>query len=248
MNRTVIGIDCSTGARKVGIARAIEASHGWDILNVTACSADRRPVDVVAEWIDAAPGKVLLALDAPLGWPIALGRSLVDHRAGAVIDVPANKLFRRATDEFVRQELSKQSLDVGADRIARTAHWTLAFLGELRQAAGERIPLAWTPTPEERVTAIEVYPAASLKARGIATGSYKKSAAIEDRRSIVARLGADLRIPGDNPFALGDDEVDALVCVLAGVDFLAGRAAPPPDMALAQSEGWIWVALPGQGR
>lgn len=248
MNRTVIGIDCSTAAGKVGIARAIKASDGWQVLDVTACSADRRPVDVVAHWIDAAPGNVLLALDAPLGWPVALGRSLVDHRAGAAIDVTANKLFRRATDEFVREKLGKQSLDVGADRIARTAHWTLAFLGVLRQATGETIPLAWTPTPENRVTAIEVYPAASLKARGIATGSYKKSAGIEDRRSIVARLGADLRIPGNDSFALGDDEVDALVCALAGVDFLAGRAAPPPDMTLAQSEGWIWVALPGEGR
>jgi hypothetical protein len=63
----------------------------------------------------------------------------------------------------------------------------------------------------------------------------------------VRALSAELGIPPRDPFSMSDDEVDALVCTLAGVDFLRGRAAPPPDLSLAEREGWIWVMLPEGG-
>jgi len=37
---------------------------------------------------------------------------------------------------------------------------------------------------------------------------------------------------------------DAVVCVLAGHDFVAGRAMNPDDRKLAEREGWIWTAKP----
>jgi hypothetical protein len=33
-----------------------------------------------------------------------------------------------------------------------------------------------------------------------------------------------------------------VVCVLAGSDFLHGRALPPPNLDEAKREGWIWVS------
>jgi hypothetical protein len=61
------------------------------------------------------------AIDAPLGWPKPLAETLIDHRAGLPIETPANAMFRRTTDLFIQRKLKKTPLDVGADRIARTA-------------------------------------------------------------------------------------------------------------------------------
>jgi hypothetical protein len=44
--------------------------------------------------------------------------------------------------------------------------------------------------------------------------------------------------------ATSADLVDAAVCVLAGADFIAGRAMSPENRSLAEREGWIWTAAP----
>ena len=38
------------------------------------------------------------------------------------------------------------------------------------------------------------------------------------------------------------DALDAVVCVLAGRDFLEGFEVPPDAPDLARREGWIWTA------
>jgi hypothetical protein len=40
------------------------------------------------------------------------------------------------------------------------------------------------------------------------------------------------------------DALDAVVCLLAAKDFLDGAAIRPTDLAMAQREGWIWIAAP----
>jgi len=35
--------------------------------------------------------------------------------------------------------------------------------------------------------------------------------------------------------------LDAVLCVVAGLDFLAGAAPGPADPEAARREGWIWV-------
>lgn len=57
-----------------------------------------------------------------MGWPANMGQVLYNHNTGQLIDVHSNDLFRRETDKFIKKNLRKQPLDVGADRIARTAH------------------------------------------------------------------------------------------------------------------------------
>jgi hypothetical protein len=72
------------------------------------------------------------------------GRVLDTHRAGAAIAISPDAMFRRATDLFIQRELKKTPLDVGADRIARTAYSVLRLLTDLRTKLAAPIPLAWT--------------------------------------------------------------------------------------------------------
>ena len=37
------------------------------------------------------------------------------------------------------------------------------------------------------------------------------------------------------------DVLDSVVCVLAAIDFLEGRAVGPSDASIALHEGWIWA-------
>ncbi len=81
---------------------------------------------------------------------------------------------RKGTDRFIKAEIGKQPLDVGADPIAPTAVAALRLVAEIRKLTGHPIALAWS----REVTgpaAIEVYPAATLPAHGLPASGYKKS-------------------------------------------------------------------------
>lgn len=153
-------------------------------------------------------------------------------------------MFRRETDRFIKQRLGQQSLDVGADRIARTAHAALALLEEVRNLTGEAIPLAWGPSFVERVAAIEVYPAATLRAHRIRFSKYKKPAQLRERREIMAALSPLLTISQTDLAFEQADVLDAIVCVLAGADFQSGKCMSPVDSPSAIREGWIWASPP----
>ncbi len=131
----IIGIDCATVSGKRGVAVAM-----WNdeciVKTAKVGSSDADIIDIVRGCIQYG-GRTLLALDAPLGWPEPLGRSLIGHRAGEHIDTSAHDLFRRETDRFVKKVYNLQPLDVGADRIARTAHTALNLLHTVRQKTGE---------------------------------------------------------------------------------------------------------------
>jgi hypothetical protein len=195
----------------------------------------RSPASIVLEWLQDHDD-VLLALDSPLGWPAGLGASLAVHQAGAPLDADANTLFRRAADAEIKRRLGKQSLDVGADRIARTAVAALGFLETLRRATGRSIPMAWGPSDKPDWRVIEVYPAATRLAYGVL-----------DKGGVLDGFGAALDCAAVNMTTCSVDEADACVCVLAAADFLLGRAVPPTDLDLAQKEGWIWVPDPLEG-
>ena len=153
----IIGVDCATKDAKTGLALAIRDENGLRLQEAITCSRDRPAISVIAAWLTESPEAALVAIDAPLGWPKPLGESLVAHRAGATIGVPANRMFRRSTDLFVKDELGKTPLDVGADRIARTAHAALILLERLRVQLGSPIPLAWDRTKVSGHAVIEVY-------------------------------------------------------------------------------------------
>jgi predicted RNase H-like nuclease len=242
MDKTmIIGIDCATVETKVGLSLGIAQSNGCFLTCAAASSRGLKVSEKVVQWVNESD-RTLIALDAPLGWPRPLGGALAPHRAGDSLPGSANSLFRRETDRHVKKQFGKQPLDVGADRIARTAVSALTLLGDIRRLTGLRIPLAWEPHYEERVAVIEVYPAATLIACGLRATNYKKRRHVAERATIVAGLEEMVHLQAErNDMGSNADVLDAAVCVLAGLDFLTGKATPPSDRDLAESEGWIWV-------
>ena len=77
--RTVIGIDCATQPKKVGLAVGIAGSTQLTVEEVAIESSWDAIVARIKEWVS---GPTLIAIDAPLGWPADLGKELVEHRAG----------------------------------------------------------------------------------------------------------------------------------------------------------------------
>jgi hypothetical protein len=233
---TIIGIDCATQPEKTGLALALWDS-GRVVLREIACgSRHDLPAAIVTRWLSGAE-RALLALDAPLGWPLALGRELAQHEAGQPLDADPAELFRRHTDRVIEQLLGKRPLEVGADRIARTAHAALRLLAAVAEEIGRPIPLVWGPGEFESVGVIEVYPAATRLARGV-----------PNRPGSLAGLESEFATDLGFLEAASLDVRDAVVCTLAGADFLAGWALAPDDLALARREGWIWVRRPEGAR
>ena len=132
-------------------------------------------------------------------------------------------------------------LEVGAGWIARTARAALGLLDDVRRATGQPLPLAWHADPWPSAAAIEVYPAATLIAHGHALPGYKVPGS-PARAAVAQGWPAALVVPPSlDLVALNADVFDAIVCVLAGIDFAQGAARGPDDEELARREGWIWV-------
>ena len=244
MQTAIIGIDCSAQPTKVGLALATSSESGLCVEDVTVGSKKKDPLVIATEWARQCTYPLLFALDAPLGWPAQLAHDLSHHRAGIQLKAPADRLFRRTTDDFIKARLNKRSLDVGADRIARTAHAALRLLGGLREALDAAIPLAWRPTVQG-ICAIEVYPAATLGAHGIPVRPKKNVTPAEICARLVGELDTRMQLPEERAsWADNRDAVDAVICALAAHDFLTGQAMPPGDHARAEKEGWIWARDP----
>ena len=240
MNTSIIGIDCATDPKRIGLARGRVTADGLVLDRLGKVARGELVADRVLDWM-AGQERVLLAMDAPLGWPAALGDLLASHRAGDFLPALPNQLFRRETDRFTHQKIGKLPLDVGADRIARTAHAALTLLHQIGERVQGVVPLAWEPEFNHPVAAIEVYPAAVLKTSGMPFQGYKGSARSAQRQEIVDRLQEQMRLATEREILLSDDDVlDGAICVLAGYHFLQGLCVPPTDTELARREGWIW--------
>ncbi len=243
----IIGIDCATIDTRIGLVLARNEAERIVILAAEIASPARPAVETICAWLESAR-PALLALDAPLGWPAEMGPSLIGHQPGAPLPISANRMFRRRTDRFIQETIGRRPLDVGADRIARTAHAALALLERVRTKTGLAIPLSWEPQDIQKAAAIEVYPAGTLQAGGMQASGYKKAGDVEARRALLARLGREMDLGAHRPALLANaDALDAAVCALAGGDYLAGRALPPTKDVDVRKEGWIWVREPAPG-
>ncbi len=238
----IIGIDCAVDEKNVAVARGYVDEGLVRVTDAIQCGK-RSPADVVCEFAEEA--KTILAFDAPLGWPSALGAVLINHRAGAELSSYGHALFRRTTDIIVKRETGQQPLDVGADRIARTAAAALSLLGSIRERLERPVALAWNHQEMADISAIEVYPAATLRRLGVNHRSYKKPIE-KDREARVLMVEAlarslDLRAVREAVLQSAD-ALDAAVCVLAAADFLAGNCRVPSseEREVAEKEGWIW--------
>lgn len=249
----VLGIDCAVQPGQVGLALGCW-EDGWVRVERTELGTDARPPAAIAlEWLAGVEVPPLVALDAPLGWPRPLGERLSRHRAGEALGSHPRELFTRATDRFIYEELGKRPLDVGADRIARTAHAALDLVNVLRGRSGWSLPLCWDPAEVLRTRScqgglIEVYPAATLQAHGISAEGYKGTKAVgRAARERVAselarRMGGRVDIPR---LETRSDGLDAVLCLLAAQDFLRGESMHPSSQHEGvEQEGWIWVRGP----
>lgn len=247
---TIIGIDCATQSNKVGLARGSMSNGLLTIDNAMKVGKNESIADLVSSWIKGkSSAKTLIAIDSPLGWPIRLGEELICHTAGSLLSTGAHQMFRRRTDFFIKEKINKQSLDVGADRIARTAHAALALIDEIKEQVGISIPLAWNSELADPISVIEVYPAVTLKScQLLPATSYKKESS-KEREQIFDGLSQLMNLSNvDKRSIIDDDDIlDAVVCVLAGYHFINDESAGPAteeDRALAEKEGWIWAKIP----
>ncbi|MBB6215067.1 putative RNase H-like nuclease [Anaerosolibacter carboniphilus] len=241
MGIRIIGIDCAADHKKVGMSFGTYSKGYIELVKTEIASSKGSIASVVHKWIDDS-SKVLIAIDAPLGWPLKMGQYLANHNAGDVLSINANDLFRRETDKFIKKKLGKQPLDVGADKIARTAHSALTIINELRQLTGKSIRLAWNNEEINDIAVIEVYPAATLDRYGITNLGYKKKEQKYIRQEMINQMKRSMVISIDTDIMENNDDVlDSAVCLLAAKDFIEGNVYWPEDIELAKKEGWIWV-------
>ena len=238
----IIGIDCATKEGKTGLALGSVRNKQVLIKEVTTGSKVKTSVDTVSKWLSENQ-PALLAFDAPLGWPMELSRQLMGHVAGQSLRQDPKFLFSRETDRFVQGTLNKKPLEVGANYIARTAHSALKLLNDLRQQTGLTIPLAWEMGKIEDTCAIEVYPAGTLKAKGLESPKKDDKFAKSKRVQLLKRLHIDIGLPDSEEVIENSNAFDAIICVLAAWDFLLGKCIPIPAHKIEQArkEGWIWV-------
>jgi hypothetical protein len=121
----------------------------------------------------------------------------------------------------------------------------LGILGTLRAELGTSIPLAWAPDRCFTRCSDRGLSGSDVGCPWIRSTGYKKRDQTEKRREIITALRTKLTI-GESvrDLATSADLVDAAVCVLAGADFISGRAMGPENRTLAEREGWIWTAAP----
>lgn len=247
----VIGLDWATQENARGLALGCVDTDNHLVVHKVERASKRKPTkEIVGSWL--GDGKsALICIDAPLGWPIGLSRALWNHDAGCGIGTAPDTMFSRFTDTFVAGRLGKKPLEVGADLIARAALSAVQFLGLMRGPQYGLMPLPWNDRMINETSVIEVYPAATLCAWGIDPTGYKGNKGRSAREVIFDRIAdvpkIDCRAKGvRNACCDKDHYLDAVLCLLAGRDFLARECLKPSNDIghLIEKEGWIWVRDP----
>jgi hypothetical protein len=241
--KSIIGVDCATTPDRTGLARVRRSASGWQLTELHGGSRDLDRAGVVTTWLEEEP-RSLLALDAPLGWPTALGSMLAQHRAGEPAGEASSYLFARTTDRHVEERYGKKPLEVGASWIARTAVAALELLDEVRRHSNLELPLWWPDANSSAAAAVEVYPAATLRAHPDVASKGYREAGTPGRRRVIDLLRLSMTWSrGADPHSASSHGVDAALCALAGIDVVDGHSLPPDQSQRedARREGWIWV-------
>ena len=155
-------------------------------------------------------------------------------------------MFNRSTDLVVWRVVGKKPMEVGANWLARTAHAALRTLNAVR----EHVPveMGWTPGAVRGRQALEVYPGATLVARGLSARGYKTAEPTGRRSALLGSLGADIAPEARAAAVATDHALDAVLCCVAAADYARGDVLTPEAAgvrSMAQREGWIWFRPPG---
>ena len=238
-NLEILGIDAAVDPRNTGFAVARAGENQWRIETLETGTRAMPLADAIIERL-SPEHPTLVAIDAPLGWPAPLARALSNHTAGAPLSLDPETGFARETDRFVREKTGLKPLDVGADRIARTAAAALTLIEALRTRTGQRLLLLSSPEEAETGGLIEVYPAATLKQHDLPHRGYKKPHATRERMAITDGISSKVDLGPCRQTCIDSDHcLDAVLCVLTAIDFMNGDCCSPFNNSL-RKEGWIW--------
>ena len=233
-----LGIDLSANPLKTGACQI-----DWVSAAVTFL---RRPAGD-DELVAAVAASDMTGIDVPLGWPDAFIDAVAAHRdrAGwppASVQPPGDRVpLRYRVTDLALIAAGAHPLSVSTDRIG-VAAMRGARLQHLLVAAG-------VPVDRSGVTGriVEVYPAAALRAWGLASSRYKgtvnATACASLVLELVTRCGALRAHAAAALDGCDDDGLDAFVCAVVARAVLLGRTTmPPPEhVDVARREGWIHV-------
>ena len=71
LERQIVGVDCAMHPKKVGPAFATVKNGKCSLREVRLGKSNEQVLDVMAAWLKHGV-PTLLAMDAPLGWPVAI--------------------------------------------------------------------------------------------------------------------------------------------------------------------------------
>ncbi|MBZ9728388.1 DUF429 domain-containing protein [Salegentibacter sp. JZCK2] len=236
----IIGLDAAVQDKDIG---CVLGNYSEGSLKLLGKWERKQPLtDFITDGIKESE-KAILAIDAPLGWPVSFRKILNTHSAGLSLDTDPELFFKRQTDLDIRQRFKKWPLEISADRIARTAFFTLNRIGKIEKDLDYKLNLLWSIQDLEKYGMLEVYPAATLLSLGFSIKGYKKDNA-PARDKLYDQLKKIYNFNNFESIDLTtiDHDFDALVCCLACVDFIEGKSLPPAKIdSDIKEEGWIWV-------
>lgn len=125
----MIGIDFATQDENVGLACADLVGGRSILLHAICADKKSKTADRISEWLRDFSGSALLAIDAPLGWPMRMASVLAMHRAGdPLVESDANQMLFRVTDQFVKKWRNEAPLAAGQTGslgrpTARCSYW-----------------------------------------------------------------------------------------------------------------------------
>lgn len=182
--------------------------------------------------------QVVLAIDAPLGFPTEFSDLLAGRTPGPFAPDGReinNRLAYRETDRHVFTTFNKKPLSASFDKLGNNATVAMVHTRRLRQQNELRVPPFDEPD-DSIATGIEVYPALVKQKR-------KRG----DTEPLPCNASVnELLPPGSQP---GSDECDACICALMALAYgHAGRIpglpriepVPPPLTETIRREGWIY--------
>lgn len=239
-----LGIDLSANPANTGAC-----SIDWDAGTVAFLARPATDDELVA----AAVASDMTAIDVPLGWPDRFVEAIVAHHGmkgwpPVATPSPADRVpLRYRVTDLAAVAAGARPLSVSSDLIG-VAAMRGARLQYLLLEAGVAVDRSGLTG---RV--VEAYPAAALRAWGLASSGYKGKRNAPACRSLadelVARCGRLGAVAATALEGCDDHALDAFVCALVGRAALLGATTRPPaeQAGAARREGWIHVPTGGLG-
>jgi len=220
-----------------------QLGENWSVIDLVRCAWPEAPGEILQTH------DLVMAIDAPLGFPVAFSKLLAGWSTPRVDPTSAeidNRLAYRETDRHIYRTFGKKPLSASFDKLGNNA--TVAMVHTRRLATAGQLRVVPFDEPKKEIpTAIEVYPAL-----------LKQKRRIDQSAECLSNVRALLPKGVSN----GTDECDACLCALMALAYghgghivgLPPMQAPTGAISEIKREGWIfytascWATLPGGNR